>query len=301
MNHYERLELSPNASPAVIKAAYKSLMQRYHPDRSPDSADIAVSIGHAYEVLSDPARRAAYDHELKQLSALELAAAAPLRRATPADASKTSLFLWLLAFAAIAGLGGWMWSFAGKPSTPAPAKNAQEAPPGSDPLSQPPPPLADDVSNKREDKIDEKGSVAAKPETGENEKKLAARTLPIFIKDLTVTLNGAGNLPGRAGFHTLIIPRLGVVVGEFDADAFKDHIGGSSDLIGKKLADLLANADYEELKKPEGEAYLKKYVLDAIGKITATDRFKEHPSARPGVPEYYGVVDVTFAESYVLR
>lgn len=298
MNHYERLELSPNASPAVIKAAYKSLMQRYHPDRSPDSADIAVSIGHAYEVLSDPARRAAYDLELKQLAALASTAAAPLRRAAPADTSKT--LLWLLAFASMAGLGGWMWSFAGKPSTPAPTKSAQEAPPGSDPVSQPPP-LANDVSNKREDKIDDKGSVVVKPDIGENEKKLAARTLQIFIKDLTVTLNGAGNSPGSAGFHTLTIPRIGVVVGEFDADAFKNHIGGSSDLIGKKLADLLAHADYEELKKPEGEAYLKKFVLDAIGKITATDRFKEHPSARPGVPEYYGVVDVTFAESYTLR
>src|SRR5687768_14542925 len=69
MSYYETLEVSPNASQAVIKAAYKSLMQRYHPDKNPDDSSVAeraVQVLRAYEVLSNEAKRAAYDEQLKQ-------------------------------------------------------------------------------------------------------------------------------------------------------------------------------------------------------------------------------------------
>jgi DnaJ-class molecular chaperone len=48
----------------VIRVAYKSLMQRHHPDKSvngSESTPLASSIALAYEVLSDPQRRMAYD------------------------------------------------------------------------------------------------------------------------------------------------------------------------------------------------------------------------------------------------
>ena len=34
--HYDNLQVARNASPEVIRAAYKSLTQRYHPDRNPN-------------------------------------------------------------------------------------------------------------------------------------------------------------------------------------------------------------------------------------------------------------------------
>ena len=34
-SHYDILEVSHTASPEVIRAAYRSLMQRYHPDKNP--------------------------------------------------------------------------------------------------------------------------------------------------------------------------------------------------------------------------------------------------------------------------
>ena len=81
MNYYEILEVSPAASPEVIRAAYKSLMQRYHPDRNPDDASAAVRatrVVQAYEVLSDAERRAAYDRELQaDRVALEVALLRP--------------------------------------------------------------------------------------------------------------------------------------------------------------------------------------------------------------------------------
>ena len=62
-DHYAVLQVSPDAEPEVITAAYRSLARLYHPDRnrSPDAARRMAQINIAYDVLSDPARRAAYD------------------------------------------------------------------------------------------------------------------------------------------------------------------------------------------------------------------------------------------------
>lgn len=62
-DHYAVLQVHPDAEPEVIAAAYRSLAQLYHPDRnrSPDAARRMVQINIANDVLSDPARRSAYD------------------------------------------------------------------------------------------------------------------------------------------------------------------------------------------------------------------------------------------------
>lgn len=62
--HYDNLKVARNAPPEVIRAAYKSLSQKYHPDRNPGSPDamrIIQIINAAYEVLSDPVKRSAHD------------------------------------------------------------------------------------------------------------------------------------------------------------------------------------------------------------------------------------------------
>jgi curved DNA-binding protein CbpA len=60
---YEILQVHPSADPDIIQAAYRRLVLRYHPDRnnSPEAAEIIRRLNQAYEVLSDPQRRAAYD------------------------------------------------------------------------------------------------------------------------------------------------------------------------------------------------------------------------------------------------
>ena len=62
-NYNEILQVSPEAEPLVIAAAYKRLAQAYHPDMTKDPLAGAriPDINEAYEVLSDPIRRAAYD------------------------------------------------------------------------------------------------------------------------------------------------------------------------------------------------------------------------------------------------
>lgn len=62
--HYDNLKVARNAPPEVIRAAYKILAQKYHPDRNPGDAAAARAmkfINAAYEVLSDPDRRREHD------------------------------------------------------------------------------------------------------------------------------------------------------------------------------------------------------------------------------------------------
>lgn len=64
-NYYRILHVQPDAPDAVIRTAYRTLMQklRQHPDLGGDGAT-ATLINEAYAALSDPARRAAYDAQL---------------------------------------------------------------------------------------------------------------------------------------------------------------------------------------------------------------------------------------------
>lgn len=63
--HYDNLYVGEKATPEVIKAAYKALAQKWHPDKNPDQRAKAERyfriINRAFEVLSDPEKRAAYD------------------------------------------------------------------------------------------------------------------------------------------------------------------------------------------------------------------------------------------------
>jgi len=64
-NLYNILGVSKNASIDEIKSQYRRLALRFHPDKSKSKyaeADFK-EISHAYDVLSDPIKRAAYDKE----------------------------------------------------------------------------------------------------------------------------------------------------------------------------------------------------------------------------------------------
>jgi molecular chaperone DnaJ len=62
---YKLLNVDKNASDAEIKKSYRSLAMKFHPDRNADNPEAAEvkfkQIKEAYEVLSDPKKRSAYD------------------------------------------------------------------------------------------------------------------------------------------------------------------------------------------------------------------------------------------------
>ncbi len=61
MNYYEILEVTPDSSSAEIKAAYRRLARKFHPDVNPQGVKIFKDISKAYATLSDEKKRAQYD------------------------------------------------------------------------------------------------------------------------------------------------------------------------------------------------------------------------------------------------
>jgi len=60
--HYQRLGVAPTATQSEIRAAYRELARRHHPDVSDADANAAmIEVNEAWYVLRDPVRRAAYD------------------------------------------------------------------------------------------------------------------------------------------------------------------------------------------------------------------------------------------------
>ena len=69
-NYYDILQINQNASPEIIEKAYKTLAKKYHPDlqeenNKKEAEEILKEINEAYEILSNPDKKALYDQDLK--------------------------------------------------------------------------------------------------------------------------------------------------------------------------------------------------------------------------------------------
>ena len=64
LDYYEVLGVTRDANDQELKTAYRKLAMQYHPDRNPGDAEAEEKFkecSEAYQVLTDPQKRAAYD------------------------------------------------------------------------------------------------------------------------------------------------------------------------------------------------------------------------------------------------
>ncbi len=63
VDYYAILQVDPRADVEVIQAAYRRLAAKYHPDANPapQATEIMKALNAAFEVLSHPEKRKAYD------------------------------------------------------------------------------------------------------------------------------------------------------------------------------------------------------------------------------------------------
>ena len=99
--YYDILRVNRGTAPEGVRRAYRSLAQRYHPDKlrgSNDAARVMAALNEAYAVLSDPDKRARYDRAIARAQA-PMAASRPAAGAPPV---REAAWPWWLLFGTIA-------------------------------------------------------------------------------------------------------------------------------------------------------------------------------------------------------
>jgi len=117
--HYDNLKVARNAPPEVIRAAYRTLSQKFHPDRNPENAEYArimAIINTSYEVLSDPDKRREHDQWITGLESATKVNAQSTKSAheTTQQPPHSLVFFkpFLPVFNLIKGLVIWVFSYA---------------------------------------------------------------------------------------------------------------------------------------------------------------------------------------------
>jgi curved DNA-binding protein CbpA len=318
VSHYDILEVSPKASPEVIRAAYKSLMQRFHPDKSPGDEAVgarAAAIVHAYAVLSDADKRAEYNQSLQ----LAAEAAVPFAqkwpspdaslnhasrsgasrpaapRGNPAAAPSTHMVrtgVWCLLFLFAAGA---FWAFA--------SRTGKTIEPRAELVSirQAFTSAAATEAQKRELYSRKLAILEQHPEllqaaSAEKSEDMAARTFSLLETPLVVRVSNET----ASVVAELTIQNISLLVGSFDAPVLLAHLATHREGLIQDLSARLAKESPDRYASLDAEKHLKRLVLGAAAATLGTKLAEDYPSTYFESPGRYGVVDVLLPEQFKL-
>ncbi len=314
MNHYDTLEVSRLASPEVIRAAYRSLMQRFHPDRNPGDPAAATRAAHvavAYEVLSDPQKRASYDASLQVASLPEMprtphgagvagprpphARTAPAARGSgrPVTSRRWGFEAGLWSLAVVATVAGIFLSRSLMTRTdPAAELAAIRLTIESDATAE----AEKRRLYARKLAILERNPELVRRASAERSEDMAARTFPLLASPLVVRLSPLPLRPGPA--VELTLPAASLLVGSFDAPNLLAHMARHRERLVQDVAARLAREDPDRLSRPDAEGRLKRIVAEAITASLEIGEPREYPSTYFDSPGAYGVVDVVLPDRF---
>lgn len=131
--YYDVLQVARDASAAEVRAAWRRLAHKYHPDKLPGNANATramAAINAAYEVLADPHRRAEHDLWIRRAER----AARPLPPVPAAPASlwavlhPSASWPWYLLFGTVFGAFGTVATALYLTAMPARAATAPQPP-----------------------------------------------------------------------------------------------------------------------------------------------------------------------------
>jgi curved DNA-binding protein CbpA len=315
VNAYDTLQVSRTADAQVIRAAYRSLIQSHHPDRHPgdgSKAELAARLTQAYELLTDPERKAELDAQLAADDVRRSSAATAPRKSQasqtqakskPASSTAFTLAAWprialLLLFAALAWAAG---SYA--------AKRLSGQPPAQQ-LAE----LRTQMESAQTSEAQRRALFARKQELLQADAPLAAlersqrlsdlagRSVGLLQEPLLLSMGSGAGVGAPMPLVRLSVPEITLVLGSFDAELVKSQISRHrlrmvSELerrLGSESAALALSADAEER--------LKRVIRQSVAASLDLQAQESYPSTYFESPGRYGVVDVILPQSFrVLR
>jgi curved DNA-binding protein CbpA len=295
VTHYDTLEISPKASADVVRAAYRSLIQRFHPDRNAGddaAAERAVAITRAYEVLSNAASRGAYDEQLR--AAAEGPMRGPASRSADRGPSRPSRRVhagdrrvsWHWTALAAVVVAGALWLGTHEKDAGVELASIRQAFDAAD---------APEARRRqlyaRKEALLQQDPALRLEGAAEYARQRAARTVDLLDAPLVL----------KSDKHEITIARLRVVLGTFDAPSLRARIERQRQQLARELAQRIAVDARVELIPTGGEAFLRAVLAGVLNNLLDTLPKEDYPSTYFESPGRHGVVDVILPESFIVQ
>lgn len=310
MSPYDVLQVSPAADALVIRAAFRSLIQRHHPDRNPGDAQAAqqaVLVTQAYELLTDPQRRAAYDAQsLAERTAL-LNASKPKtwphpsnRQSNAANTAKPRGSVWSLWVAAVLVFLSLGWAvrqfLLASPEQISPQRQL------ADVRLQLEHPQTTESQRRallaRKQTALEQNDDLRKVENTLRAEYTAQRSQTLLLEPITVSLILHAGL--NASSLQLSIPEITLVLGSFGTLKLHDHLLNHRSRVVQELVQNLATHAAPAALGPDSETQLKRLIRESVMTSLDIRLGEEYPSTYFESPGRYGVVEVLLPQNFLL-